>query len=487
MLVRVIDHRNVRMHLHVHDAFKEEEHPRGEGGQFAVGGEGDNFRQLKPEHRKHLNDVGEIAHRYGYKNAPTTENANHAMWTRGDDGEDRHILRAYTKHDWDVDEVKGKPFWYNQKGAGTSGMGVGTKGLEAHLRELHEPKTTDCNCGKTKDMLARVFRIKDTRLFLHFHDFDPEEPREPSGKWTKGGGGGAATKPTKRVSSSAHFQSLEKNAQGKFALPGGKPLPKHLSDLKIPPNWLEARFNPDTKGDLLVVGRDAKGRQQYLYSAKHAEAAAAKKFNRTKALDGPKLDRIIAKNQQAKRSRDARTRDLAGVTSLIMHTGIRPGSEIDTGADYKSYGATTLEGQHVVTDKDGNTSLVFVSGKHKGKDVTIPITDPELAKELQDRAKQAGEGNKIFPHADERRLLSHVKGIAGQDFKTKDFRTLIGTKVAGNEVAQMPVPKSPAEYKKFVKAVATKVSETLGNTPAVAMQSYISPYVFAGWKMASGA
>jgi DNA topoisomerase-1 len=347
-------------------------------------------------------------------------------------------------------------------------------------------------------MLARVFRVRDTRVFLHFHDFDPEELREPSGKWTKGSGGGATAKPTSSRGgrASANFQPLEKGPviKGKgqtWTLPGGKPLPSHLKKLleskKIPPGWTNPRFNPDPKGHLVVVGEDSKGRTQPLYSVKHDQSQAADKFRRSQILDDGKFDKIMAKNQQAKKSRDPRTRELAAVLSLIMHSGIRPGSDVDTGADYKSYGATTLEGQHVVTDKDGNTSLVYVAGKHKGKDVTIKITDPEIAKDLQDRAKQVGEGNQLFPQSDARRLLAHVKGVAGKDFKTKDFRTLIGTKVAGNEVASMPVPKDPKEYKRFVTAVATKVSETLGNTPAVALQSYISPHVFASWKMASGA
>jgi DNA topoisomerase-1 len=349
-------------------------------------------------------------------------------------------------------------------------------------------------------MLTRVFKVRDTRIFLHFHDaYDPNEKREASGKWTKSGGGGSTTKApakktakpvkTPRVSVSAHFLPIEKNAEGKFTLPGGKPLPKHIAEMgkTIPPKWTQVRFNPDPKGSLLVTGRDDKNRQQPLYSVKHDKSQAAKKFGRTQILDAGKFDQIVKKNEQAKKSRDARVRDLAGVTSLIMHTGIRPGSEADTGADYKSYGATTLEGRHVTKDEEGNTSLVFVSGKHKGKDVTIKIEDPAVAKDLHERVKQSGLDGQLFPAADARRLLAHVKSIAGKDFKTKDFRTLIGTKVAGNEVAKMPVPKTPAEYKKAATAVAKVVSEKLGNTPAVALQSYIAPHVFAEWKAASGA
>jgi DNA topoisomerase IB len=44
-------------------------------------------------------------------------------------------------------------------------------------------------------------------------------------------------------------------------------------------------------------------------------------------------------------------------------------------------------------------------------------------------------------------------------------------------------PKSQKEYKKMVKDVATIVSKQLGNTPTVALQSYIHPAVFAEWRV----
>src|SRR5512133_1263964 len=56
----------------------------------------------------------------------------------------------------------------------------------------------------------------------------------------------------------------------------GKPLPKkdqeRLAALKVPKAWTDVRLNPDEEGALQVVGRDAKGRAQYLYSAAHSEA-----------------------------------------------------------------------------------------------------------------------------------------------------------------------------------------------------------------------
>jgi DNA topoisomerase IB len=49
----------------------------------------------------------------------------------------------------------------------------------------------------------------------------------------------------------------------------------------------------------------------------------------------------------------------------------------------------------------------------------------------------------------------------------------------------MDVPKTQAEYRKAVMEVAKKVSSVLGNTPVIALQSYINPSVFGAWKAAA--
>jgi DNA topoisomerase-1 len=312
-------------------------------------------------------------------------------------------------------------------------------------------------------------------LHVHFRDaYDPKEPRDEGGKWTEGG--------SRAKGKEAGFAPVEKSASGKFTLPGGGKLPAHIAKLRIPPAWTGVRYNPDPRGALLVSGRDTKDRRVALYAERFAKSQAALKFKRIQQLE-PKFDRIIEKNTQAMRSRDPQKREAAAVLGLIMHTGIRPGSEQDTGAEQQAYGATTLEGRHVVSDKDGNVTLKFV-GK-KGVELAIPVSDPAIAADLKRRAKANGTDGQLFPEANARQLLSHVKSLAGQNFKTKDFRTLIGTKLAIAEIQKQTVPKSPTAYKKAALAVARKVAEALGNTPAIALKSYIAPHVFADWHLAS--
>ena len=160
-----------------------------------------------------------------------------------------------------------------------------------------------------------------------------------------------------------------------------------------------------------------------------------------------------------------------------MSMGIRPDSDTDTQAKVKPYGATTLEGRHVVVS-DSEVRLRF-TGK-KGVALDLPVTDASVVEMLLARKRAAGEDGKLFGVTD-KALLDHVHSFDGGGFKTKDFRTLLGTRTALAEIAKMSAPTDEKAYKKAVMDVAKKVSAKLGNTPTVALQSYIAPEVFSKW------
>jgi DNA topoisomerase-1 len=182
------------------------------------------------------------------------------------------------------------------------------------------------------------------------------------------------------------------------------------------------------------------------------------------------------------KSKDEKVKEAATVALLIASTGIRPGSETDTGAEKQAYGATTLQAQHVKVGADGSVSLQY-TGK-KGVDLNIPVKDPALSRMLVERKKAAGgEGDgKLFPATSSASLRDYVHEKDGGSFKPKDFRTAHGTNIADALVKSMPAPKDEKEYKRQVLEVAKQVSSALGNTPAVALQSYIDPTVFAKWQ-----
>jgi DNA topoisomerase-1 len=317
--------------------------------------------------------------------------------------------------------------------------------------------TPEQNLGPDGEKLAN--RVRNLEVFLNF---DPDQERADDGKWTAGAGGGAARS----------TQTLTHNGKDWQSSTGS--VPEHIKKLGIPPAWKDVTVNNNPEANLQAQGTDAKGRRQSIYSEKASMAAAAKKFARNKELLDKQAE-VFSQTQSGMKSSDPKIREAASVVSLIQSTGIRPGSEKDTGAEKKAYGATTLEGRHVVVDGD-KVRLEFV-GK-KGVSLKIPVTDPQVATMLAERKRMAGESGKLFATSSTD-VLEYSHSLDGGGFKTKDFRTLKGTQTALNAIGRNPTPaKSEKEYKMRVKEIAKEVSSVLGNTPVIALQSYINPFVF---------
>ena len=298
-------------------------------------------------------------------------------------------------------------------------------------------------------------------LHLHLYEDSFEEAKHPRGQPENKG----------------QFAPASAHGTTGRTQPSGEALPEHIAKLRIPPAWTEVKYNPDPNGALLAVGKDAKGREQHLYSASFSGTQAEAKFRRIEELNN-KFTQIKSENDANRQ--DKAKREVADVLMLIMATGIRPGSDKETLADKHAYGATTLEGKHVVSDENG-VRLQFV-GK-KGVNIDIPVNDAKVASMLQSRAKHAGPGGKLFPKTTDGKLLGYVHSLDGGSFKTKDFRTLLGTRLAMREIKNFHTPRNAQSYKKQVMAIAKKVAQALGNTPAIALQSYISPEIFSRWRI----
>ena len=337
---------------------------------------------------------------------------------------------------------------------------------------------------------------------------EEDHPRAADGKFGSGGGKSSETKAEKSEKSGGKHDDSAKSSgtkekaekpkktsaqdtmaavtvvDGKRRAADGGELPPHISSLTLPPAWTDVKYSTDPNADLLAIGKDSKGRPQYVYSEKFASKQAEAKFERIEELR-TKFKDIHAENEINRQSSNPTTKDSADALRLIMQTGIRPGGDEDTGAKVKAYGASTLQAGHVQPNEDGTVNLRF-TGK-KGVSLDIPVKDPETAQMLIAR-KAAAEADDapIFPRATDSTLRDLVHTYGGGGFKTKDFRTHHGTSLAYNEVSQRPVPTDEKAYKAAVMDVAKIVSKALGNTPSVALESYINPAVFAGWRHSNG-
>jgi DNA topoisomerase-1 len=180
----------------------------------------------------------------------------------------------------------------------------------------------------------------------------------------------------------------------------------------------------------------------------------------------PKLDKVFFK--------DARKKDEAAVLLLMRKTGIRVGSERDTLAEKKAYGATTLTSKHVKINDD--TVMLSFVGK-KGVKIRQKIQDKELADALRPRA---AKGGKLFDTSDSR-VRDYLHANDGK-FHPKDLRTIKALEISLETIHKLSDPKNAKEFAKARNAVGDAVAKALGNTRTVALNSYIPPEVFSKWK-----
>jgi DNA topoisomerase IB len=184
-------------------------------------------------------------------------------------------------------------------------------------------------------------------------------------------------------------------------------------------------------------------------------------------------------------------RDSAAVISMIQQTGLRPGSKASAkggrGQKGATYGVTTLLKDHVTVDGDDIT-LNFIGKSSKPNKSTL--TDPELAAYVTERLKTADDrGGRLFD-TKPGTIKAIMSESGGEGYTPKDFRTVVGTRLAAMSLVTHPappppLPDDPKKAKEMVGGAVRQaskiVADRLNNLPATALKSYISPAVISSW------
>lgn len=248
-----------------------------------------------------------------------------------------------------------------------------------------------------------------------------------------------------------------------------------LNAIGLPPAYDEAWFCPDPAGHLQATGIDARGRKQYRYHPLFRLSRESAKFDRT-ARFGHLLPRV-RQRVEAELARRAlcRSRAIASVVRLLDTGGIRIGNEAYARAN-RSFGATTLRMRHARLS-GGMLRLRFTA--KSGKLREMALTDRSLLRFV--RRMQDLPGQHLFQYLDADGAACPVtsgdvnawlRETMGEAFSAKHFRTWHASALAFALLAR-------STGRITTKALATEVSERLGNTPAVARKSYIHPAVLA--------
>jgi DNA topoisomerase I len=261
---------------------------------------------------------------------------------------------------------------------------------------------------------------------------------------------------------------------------------ERISALRIPPAWRDVAISASPASAVQAVGRDAAGRWQYLYHARHVAQRGRKKFQRVvhflAAL--PRMRRAIARDLALPGL--PREKVLACILRILSTCFLRPGSQVYADEN-RSYGIATLTRRHVTVR--GDTVSFDFPGK-SGQRQERALSDRRVARIVRDLLRIPGKGGEVFKYLDadgravdvrRRHINEYIKEVMGERFSAKDFRTWAGTLICASALARAgAVPgESKAARKRTIIAAIRETATHLGNTPAVCRASYIEPLVLA--------
>jgi len=253
-----------------------------------------------------------------------------------------------------------------------------------------------------------------------------------------------------------------------------------IESLVIPPAWKDVWISPRPGAKLQATGLDAAGRRQYLYHPAFRAQQEQAKYDKLVRFAERLSDLRLAMLEHMDKDALDRERVSAIAMRLIDLGWFRVGSE-RYARQSGTYGITTLAKRHVRVR--GNRIAVDFRGKHRVR-VRTTLVDAELSDAMKDLLKLPG-GRRLFRYEWEgdlynltgKRLNDYVRIYMGEEFTAKDFRTWGGTLTAAVALAERGLAETETEAKRTIAAVMRTVGERLGNTPAVARASYVSPAV----------
>lgn len=253
---------------------------------------------------------------------------------------------------------------------------------------------------------------------------------------------------------------------------------KRLKQLAVPPAWVDVWICPKPNSHIQAVGRDARGRKQYIYHPRWRRIRAAAKFHRMSAFGEqlPELRKQVA--QDLRSPHLARRKVVAVVVCLLDRAALRIGNE-DYARQNRSYGATTLRDRHVSV-RGATITLRFRS--KRGKEVSAQVSDARLARAVRRCAELPGQELLQYIDDDGRRqtvdsgdVNEYLRQVTGHDFTAKDFRTWTGTIAAAQTLARLGQARTRKERQRRAALAVKESAAELGNTPTVSRKYYVHP------------
>ncbi|WP_338377994.1 DNA topoisomerase IB [uncultured Flavobacterium sp.] len=255
---------------------------------------------------------------------------------------------------------------------------------------------------------------------------------------------------------------------------------RRFKKLIIPPMWSDVYICKWNDGHIQAIGRDAKGRKQYIYHSKFEKARQEEKFAKMKDF-GKSLEKFRKKVLNDIDSKVwTKSKVVALLVLLLDETGIRNGNK-QYATQNGTYGLTTLRRKHMTLE--GNQIIFEYKGK-SNKTRHVEIDDTYLTKLIKKSAQLPGyeifryqdeSGN--FQAIDSEDVNEYIHNHMGDDFSSKDFRTWVASRLAVEmyPFALEAIANSPK--RKFTNTLIRMVADELGNTPTVCKSYYVHPNI----------
>ena len=278
---------------------------------------------------------------------------------------------------------------------------------------------------------------------------------------------------------------------------------QRIAELAIPPAWKDVWICPYGNGHLQAVGVDGAGRRQYRYHDAWRRRRDGEKFERMLEFAAclPALRARCADLLQG----DGLTRErvLACAVRLLDYGFFRIGTE-EYAEEHETYGLATMRKEHVTVSASRgagglppHSEVTFDYLAKGGKRRVVSIVDDGVSDVVRALKRRRGGGPELLAYRDgdewrditSRDINAFIKELCGQEFTAKDFRTWNGTLLAAVALAVSGAAATTKTGRRQAIVRATReVAHYLGNTPAVARNSYIDPRVFdryrSGWTIA---
>ena len=275
-----------------------------------------------------------------------------------------------------------------------------------------------------------------------------------------------------------------------FRFPDGRTVPRddpqrrRAEALAIPPAWTDVWVCRDPDGHIQATGRDDAGRKQYLYHPRWRGIRDATKFHRLGAFADalPRIRAAIDERLRTRRFTDEKL--LALALALLDETLIRVGNG-QYARDHGTFGVTTLEEEHV--EVDGSVVRFSFTGK-SGSEREFEIRDRRLARQLL-RCEEI-PGQRLFAYEDEEgwhevdstHVNDYLTEVAGDTLTAKDFRTWGATVLVADHLHTTEADDADRNPDAPVLEAIDQAAERLGNTRAVARDSYVDPRVTEAYR-----